>query len=85
MSQFRHLSLLADLRLAALIALAYLVTAAAARAQEIEPRQYSNTPVGVNFLVSGYSYTEGGVAFDSSLPFSNPDLQTNSAVLGYVR
>jgi hypothetical protein len=85
MSQCRHLSLLSDLRLAALIALAYLSAATVARAQEIEPRQYSNTPVGVNFLVSGYSYTEGGVAFDSSLPVSNPDLETNSAVLGYAR
>jgi hypothetical protein len=54
-------------------------------AQEIEPRQYSNTPVGVNFLIGGYSYTQGGVSFDSSLPVSNPDLETNSAVLGYAR
>jgi len=70
---------------ATLIALAYLVAASAARAQDIEPRQYSNTPVGVNFLVSGYSYTQGGVAFDSSLPVRNPHLETNSGVLGFAR
>ena len=40
MSQLRHLSFPADLRLAALITLAYLSAAPAARAQEFEPRQY---------------------------------------------
>ena len=70
---------------AALVVLALLVVASTARAQDIEPRQYSNTPVGVNFLVSGYSYTRGGVAFDTSLPLSNPQLETNSAVLGFAR
>jgi hypothetical protein len=70
---------------AALIALAYLVAASAARAQDIEPRQYSNAPVGVNFLVSGYSYSQGGLAFDSSLPLGNPHLETNSGVLGFAR
>jgi hypothetical protein len=69
----------------ALIALVCVVAASPARAQEIEPRQYANTPVGVNFLVSGYSYTQGGVAFDTSLPVSNPHLETNSGVLGFAR
>jgi hypothetical protein len=68
-----------------LFLLACLVEIPAAHAQEIEPRQYSNTPVGVNFLISGYSHTRGGVSFDSSLPLSHPDLETNSAVLGYAR
>jgi len=70
---------------AALVVLALLVVASTARAQDIEPRQYSNTPVGVNFLVSGYSYTRGGVAFDTSLPLSNPQLETHSGVLGFAR
>jgi hypothetical protein len=70
---------------ALLVALACLVAATAARAQDIEPRQYSNTPVGVNFLVSGYLYTQGGLAFDSSLPLSNPHLETNSGALGFAR
>jgi hypothetical protein len=41
--------------------------------------------VGVNFLFSGYAYTRGGVAFDSALPVSNPELTTSSAVLAYGR
>jgi hypothetical protein len=59
--------------------------ASPAVAQDIEPRAYSNAPVGVNFLVSGYAYTRGGVSFDSALPVSNPELTTSSAVFGYAR
>jgi hypothetical protein len=55
------------------------------RAQSIEPRSYSNAPVGVNFLVGGYAYTRGGLAFDSSLPLTDPNLVTSSAVLGYAK
>ena len=29
-------------------------------AQDIEPRAYSNAPIGTNFLVAGYARTEGG-------------------------
>jgi hypothetical protein len=71
-----------------LVALATFLLAAVvfdARAQDIEPRSYSNAPVGVNFLIGGYVYTRGGVAFDTSLPVSDPNLQTSSAVLGYAR
>jgi hypothetical protein len=71
--------------LAALITLASLLAASPARAQDIEPRQYANTPVGVNFLISGYAYTQGGVSFDPALPVTNPDLNTSSAVLGFAR
>lgn len=69
----------------ALIALAYLVAASPAHAQDIEPRQYSNTPVGINFLIDGYGYTQGGLSFDPSLPVSNSSLYTNSGVLGFAR
>jgi hypothetical protein len=56
-----------------------------ARAQDIEPRAYSNAPVGVNFLITGYAYTEGAVPFDASLPVENAQLRTSSAVLAYAR
>ncbi len=70
---------------AALIALAWLVTASAAQAQDIEPRKWSNAPVGVNFLILGYAYTQGGIAFDPSLPINNPHLETNSGGFGFAR
>ncbi len=53
-------------------------------AQDIEPRAYSNAPVGVNFLIAGYAYTRGGVAFGPQLPITNPNLNTSSAVLAYA-
>ena len=60
-------------------------SASVARAQSIEPRSYSNAPVGVNFLLGGYAYTRGGVSFDTALPVTDPKLTTSSAVLGYAR
>ncbi len=70
---------------AATIALAGLLAASAAQAQDIEPRKWSNAPVGVNFLILGYAYTQGGIAFDPSLPVSNPHLETNSGAMGFAR
>ena len=58
---------------------------AAARAQDIEPRAYSNAPVGVNFLVGSHAFTRGGLSFDPSIPVRNAKLDTSNAVLGYAR
>ena len=66
-------------------AITLLLLASATQAQDIEPRSYSNAPVGVNFLIAGYAYTRGGVAFDTALPISNPKLYTDNAVLAYAR
>jgi len=54
-------------------------------AQTLEPRSYSNSPVGLNFLLAGYEYTEGSVAFDPSLPISDAHLHTNATFLAYAR
>jgi len=54
-------------------------------AQDLEPRAYSNSPTGLNFLIVGYGYTEGGVAADPSLPLENAHLHINSATLAYAR
>ena len=55
------------------------------RAQDIEPRSYSNAPIGVNFLIAGYAYTQGGIAFGPALPLTNEELKTSSAILAYAR
>ena len=60
-------------------------SASVARAQSIEPRAYSNAPVGVNFVLAGLYYTRGGLSFDTSLPVTDPQLKTYNAVLGYAR
>jgi len=56
-----------------------------AHGQEAEPRSYSNAPVGTNFLIVGYAFTRGGLAFDPALPVENEHLETNSGVLAYAR
>jgi Putative MetA-pathway of phenol degradation len=70
-------AILADLLLAGVVS--------PARAQDIEPRAYSNAPVGVNFLIAGYAYTRGGVSFDPAVPITNARLTTSNAVLAYAR
>src|SRR5262245_34013001 len=57
----------------------------AAVAQELEPRAYANTPVGMNFLIAGYGHTHGDVAFDASVPIEDARLTVNSAFLAYAR
>ncbi len=64
---------------------ALLVGPSAVCAQEIEPRAFSNAPVGVNFLIVGYAFTEGGLSFDPALPVSSPKLSTSGAVAAFAR
>jgi hypothetical protein len=71
---------------AALILWAILALAPGiAHAQDIEPRAYSNTPVGVNFLIGGYAGTRGDLSFDSNVPITNARLNMSSALVAYVR
>jgi len=62
-----------------------IAAARVAHAQDMEPRAYSNAPVGLNFLVAGYAYSRDGVAFDTSLPITDTQLETSSVVLAYGR
>ncbi len=39
----------------------------------------------MNFLIVAYAYTQGGAAFDPSLPINSPHLKTNSGGLGFAR
>jgi hypothetical protein len=62
-----------------------LVAAVPARAQSIDPRSFVDTPVGLNFLVAGYAYSWGSVAFDPSIPIENADITTQGGLVGYAR
>jgi hypothetical protein len=62
-----------------------LGAAIVARAQDIEPRAYSNAPIGVNFFAAGYAYTQGSLPTDSDIPLTGSRLTTSSALLGYGR
>jgi hypothetical protein len=54
-------------------------------AQELEPRAYTNLPVGLNFVVAGYSYSSGGVLFDPAIPLENASITTHSSLFAYAR
>jgi len=65
--------------------LALLAVAAPACAQQLEPRAYANLPIGLNFLVAGYSHSRGDVLFDPSVPVSGGSARVDALLLGYVR
>ncbi|MBL8002102.1 MAG: transporter [Flavobacteriales bacterium] len=55
------------------------------QAQDFEPRQYANAPIGVNFLAVGPTATRLGFPLDPAVPLTEPDLNTAGAVFGYAR
>ena len=73
------------LRTATALILAAVGAALTAEAQDLEPRAFTNTPVGLNFLILGYGHTQGDVAFDTSLPIKDAELTVNGVVLAYAR
>ncbi len=79
------LSLLLDWKSGFFIMIALLVVPAPVYAGEIEPRAYANTPVGINFLLMGYSYSEGGLSTEASSPIKNAELKIHNEFLAYAR
>jgi hypothetical protein len=69
----------------ALLAVAAIFHPGLANAQSMEPRAYSNTPVGMNFLISGYAYQQGDVLLDPSVPVKDVSVEAHTAVLAYAR
>lgn len=70
-------------RFTALVMAALAAFASAARAQDIEPRAYSNAPIGVNFAIVGIVRTDGDLP--DTLPVTNADLDSTSLVVAYAR
>ncbi len=55
------------------------------RAQDIDPRQYANAPIGMNFLIAGPAITRLGLPQDPAIPLTDAKLHTSGGVLGYAR
>jgi len=69
-----------------LLAVLYFASSSeTAYAQELEPRAFANTPVGLNFLIGAYAYSKGTVGTDPSVPLTDTEVKLNSAVVAYVR
>ena len=54
------------------------------RAQDLEPRAYSNSPTGLNFAIVGYGYANGSVLTDPSLPLDNVSNESHVALFAYA-
>lgn len=72
------------------VAMALVLTGVAGRiglasGQELEPRLYVNTPVGLDFLVAGYACSDGNVASPPSAQVTDARLETHAGFLACVR
>jgi hypothetical protein len=69
----------------AVVLIGLVVVSARSHAQDLEPRVYSNAPIGLNFLITAYVRSEGGVVFDPTIPLTNANFQINTGVFAYAR
>lgn len=53
--------------------------------QELEPRAYSVSPVGINIALFSYSFPSGDVEFDPSAQIDDVKVKLNVPTLGYFR
>lgn len=61
------------------------LAASAAGAQDLEPRSYSASPVGTNFLVAAYGRSSGDLVFDAAAPISDAQAEINLATAAYSK
>lgn len=60
--------------------LALGATSVPTTAQELEPRAYANSPVGLNFAIAGYAFTDGTLSVDPSIPLEDAVRQGSGRV-----
>ena len=70
---------------AAVVAAIIVLPERTVHAQALEPRSYANTPVGINFSLLGYGYTEGDVSVDASSPVKDAKVNVHAGLLAYAR
>lgn len=66
------------------IGLFHLLLATSVMGQDLDPRAYIWVPIKTNTLVAGFSYSEGGVVTDPTLPLQDLEASVQVASLGYV-
>jgi outer membrane putative beta-barrel porin/alpha-amylase len=62
-----------------------MFTISTAIAQDLEPRAYSASPVGLNFVLVGVGRSTGGVVVDPAGPLQDVDAKTNVISIGAGR
>jgi hypothetical protein len=68
----------------AAVVFAVALPCSALQAQDLEPRAYSNSPTGLNFVIAGYGYAKGTVLTDPSLPLDNVSNEAHAAIFAYA-
>ena len=67
------------------VAVLILIVASFSSAQELEPRAYSPSPTGANFVLVTYGRTTGDVLFDPSIPVTDVVARINAGAALYGR
>jgi len=62
-----------------------ILCASVMRGQELEPRAYSVSPVGVNFVVLAFARASGDLSFDPALPVEDASATLHNVVMAYGR
>lgn len=68
----------------AILAFALICITSDLLAQSLEPRAYSNAPIGMNFLLVGYQNSNGALLFDPAVPITDANADIDIGLLGYV-
>ena len=71
--------------LVVVMATGLIITTSDIQAQSLEPRAYSNAPVGLNILLVGFQNPTGALLFDPALPVEDINADIDMGFLGYVR
>lgn len=71
--------------LAALITGIIILFPSHSSSQEMEPRNYSSIPVGLNALALVYAFSSGDIVTDAAAPIKDLELKSNNLALGYLR
>jgi len=62
----------------------FLLSGLSTRSQELEPRQLTNLPRGMNFAMAGYGYGEGNILLDQAIPIDDFKGQLHTFFFGYA-
>jgi len=71
-------------RTISLVTLFQVIVACSLLAQDLDPRSYLWLPIKTNTVVTGYSFSQGGVVTDPTLPIEDLEATVHGASLGYV-
>jgi hypothetical protein len=67
------------------LAVSLLFIIVKSQGQDLDPRAYARIPVRVTVIVAGFSYSDGGIVTDATLPVKDLNAKIGAPSLGIVR